>query len=249
MPKLSTDLTNRTLHPRETIFATGTLGALNAEISIAADGCNTVSIDLRGTFNLTVEIAGTVDGTNWTLIPVRQVNVAAVGHVAAIAGSTAGIFTGDCSPFRQVRARVTAYTSGAATACLSADQGLAGPFFAPTAARIETAVGAASASVTLTLPAPGAGLRQYLTWLSIDRFASALLTAAATPVTVTTTNLPGSLAFSFAADTAAQGTLDRFHEEYAFPVAASAQNTSVTIVCPATTGVIWRATAGYFVAP
>ena len=114
---------------------------------------------------------------------------------------------------------------------------------------VVTAVSAAAAAVTLTLPAPGAGLRQYLTYLSINRFASALLTAAAAPVTVTTTNLPGTLAFSLPADAAAQGTLYPWREDFAYPLASSAQNTAMTIVCPATTGVIWRVTAGYYVAP
>jgi len=39
---------------------------------INADGASTVALDLRGTFNLTVELAGSVDGTNWTLLPVRS---------------------------------------------------------------------------------------------------------------------------------------------------------------------------------
>lgn len=81
------------------------------------------------------------------------------------------------------------------------------------------------------------------------RNAAAALTAAAAPVTVTTTNIPGSLAFSFAADAALQGTIDRWREDFAFPIAASAQNTATTIVCPLTTGVIWRITAGYYIAP
>jgi hypothetical protein len=112
-----------------------------------------------------------------------------------------------------------------------------------------TAVGAAAAAVTLTLAAPGVGLRHYLTYLSMNRFAAAALTAAAVPVTVTTTNLPGTLAFSFAADAALQGTLDRWREDFSYPVMTVAQNTATTIVCPATTGVIWRVTAGFFVAP
>jgi hypothetical protein len=99
------------------------------------------------------------------------------------------------------------------------------------------------------MASPGAGLRHYLTYLSINRFATALLTAAAAPVVVTTTNLPGALAFSFAADAAAQGTMDRWREDFSFPLAASAQATATTIVCPVTTGVIWRVTAGYYVAP
>jgi hypothetical protein len=250
MAKLATDLRSETLHPRETLFINGTLGAANAEIIVDADSSGTVSLDLRGTFSMTIEVAGTVDGTNWTLIPVKPVNVASKLYVAAVTGTAAGTWVGSCAGFRQVRARVTAYTSGAATAFLATavgllDQSLDGVI----TNSIGTAVGASAAAVTLTIAAPGAGLRQYLTYLSINRFAAALLTAAAAPVTVTTTNLPGSLAFSFAADAAAQGTIDRWREDFAAPIAASAQNTAVTIVCPGTTGVIWRVTAGWYVAP
>lgn len=250
MSKLSTDFGSaRVLHPRENLFVTGNLGSLNAEIIIASDGCASVMVDLRGTFSGTFEVAGTVDGTNWTAIPVRGVNIAAIGYVAAITGTAAGVWIGGCLGYRQVRVRCTAYTSGSATAFLSVSNAADAAPQNFTTTTVVTAVGAAAASVTLTLAAPGAGLRQYLTYLSINRFATALLTAAAAPVTVTTTNLPGSLAFSFPADAAAQGTLFPWREDLAFPLAASAQNTAVTVVAPVTTAVIWRVTAGYFIAP
>jgi hypothetical protein len=250
MAKISRNLTADTMHPRENLFVVGNLGALNAEIIADCDGATTVALDLRGTFNLTVELSGTIDGVNWTPIPVRPINVAAIAYVAAVAGAVAGVWAGKCALYRRVRARVTAYTSGAAAAVLMVSngalddtlQGMATPL-------IVTTLGAAGAATTLTIPAPGAGLRQYLTYLSVNRFAAALLTAGAAPVAVTTTNLPGALAFSFAADAAAQGTLDRWREDFAFPIAASAQNTATTIVCPATPNVIWRVTAGYYVAP
>jgi hypothetical protein len=250
MAKLGLDLRSGTLHPRESLFAAGTLGALNAEIIADCDGSGSVSLDLRGTFSMTIEVAGTVDGTNWTLIPVRPLNAASVLYVAAVTGTAAGTWVGACSAFRRIRARVTAYTSGSATAVLMAnsgplDQSLSGMV----TTSIGTNTGASAAAVTLSLAAPGAGLRHYLTYLSINRFATALLTAAATPVIVTTTNLPGSLAFSFEAEAAAQGTFARWREDFAYPVAASAQNTATTIVCPATTAVIWRVTAGFYVAP
>ncbi len=252
MAKLSTDLQtpNFTLHPRENLFVTGNLGALNAEIVEPCDGSSTVALDLRGTFNLTVEVSGSVDGVNWTLIPLRPVNAASVAYVAAVAGTAAGTWVGKCGAFRLIRARVTAYTSGAAAATLSASTALLDDTLQGTITNsVGTILGTAGAATTLTLTAPGAGLRHYLTYLSINRFATALLTAGAAPVAVTTTNLPGSLAFSFAADAAAQGTLDRWREDFAYPIAASAQNTATTIVCPATTGVIWRVTAGFYVAP
>ncbi len=250
MAKLATDLRSATLHPREAIFSTATLGSLNAETIIVSDGCGTVTLDLRGTFSLTIEVAGTVDGTNWQLIPMRPINQASTLYVAAVAGTGVGSWIGQCAGYRQVRARVTAYTSGAATTTLVANAGIYDNLIhGPQTNNIGTTVGTAGAATTLTLASPGAGLRHYLTYLAINRFASALLTAGTAPVTVTTTNIPGALAFSFAAEAAAQGTLDRWREDFAFPLAANAQNTATTIVCPATTGVIWRITAGFYVAP
>ena len=252
MAKISRDLGGgTTLHPREDLFIDGTLGSVNAEVIVDCDGASTCSLDLRGTFSMTIEVAGTVDGTNWTLIPVRPINVASVLYVAAITGTTAGTWVGECAGFKRVRARVTAYTSGSATARLNASVGiipntLIGNKITPLTV---TSVGASGAAVTLTLAAAGVGLRHYITYLSINRFAAAVLTAGAAPVTVTTTNSPTSLAFSFPADAAALGTMDRWREDFAYPLAVTAQNTATTIVCPVTTGVIWRATAGYYVAP
>ena len=88
MAKLSRDLSSGTLHPRENISGSGALGALNAEILINADGASTVSFELRGTFSLTVEIAGSVDGTNWTLVTVRSNSGGS--YLAAAAGTAAG---------------------------------------------------------------------------------------------------------------------------------------------------------------
>jgi hypothetical protein len=250
MAKISKDLSVGNLHPRESLFLTGNLGSLNAEIIVQADGAASLALDLRGTFSLTIEVAGTVDGTNWTIIPVRPQSAGAMQYVAAVAGATAGVWVGKCAPFRQIRARCTAYTSGAATAVLLSDTApLDDSLQANVTPLLVTATGASGAAVTLTLPAPGQNLRQYLTYLSINRYAAAVLTASATPVVVTTTNLPGALAFSFEADAAALGTMIRWREDFAYPLVASAQNTAVTIVCPVTTGVIWRVTSGYYVAP
>lgn len=249
MAKLSRDLSAGNLHPRENLFATGNLGAVNAEVIADCDGSSTVSLDLRGTFSLTIQVLGTVDGTNWVLIPMRSQTGGL--FLASIVGTAAGLWMGSCNGYRRVRAVVTAYTSGAAIATLM-NSGAMFDDFAKNGGitpSIGTTVGTAGAATTLTIAAPGAGLRHYITYLSINRFAAALLTAAATPVSVTTTNLPGSLAFSFAADAAAQGTIDRWREDFAYPIASSAQNTATTIVCPATTNVIWRVTAGFYVAP
>ena len=250
MSKLSLELTpGTTQHPRENQTATGNLGAANATTTIRVDGCSTITLDLRGTFNLTVQVQGSVDGTNWTLIPLRPMTGGIL--VPGVTGTAVGTWTGSCAGYTQVRAIVTAYTSGTVVATLAGTLGYADDFSrnGGVTSQIGTTVGAAGAAVTLTLAAPGAGLRHYLTYLSVNRFAAAALTAAATPVTVTTTNLPGSLAITVPADGAALGTMDRWREDFAFPIMSNAQNTATTIVCPATTGVIWRVTAGYYVAP
>ena len=248
MAKLSRDLTTGTLHPRENIAGSGSLGALNAEIVINADGASTVALDLRGTFNLTVELAGSVDGTNWTLLPVRS--MAGGSYFASVAGAAAGAWVATCAGFAKIRARVTAYTSGAATATLLAATGLLDDRLlgevSPTAATVTAAL---STAATLTLTAPGAGLRHYITGLRIERHAAALLVAGTTPVVVTTTNLPGAMAFSIPMEAAAQGSA---YEKLLDPVRAimaSAQNIATTIVAPLTTSVIWRISATFYVAP
>jgi hypothetical protein len=250
MAKLSTDLRSAVLHPRETLRITGPISALNGEVITDCDGCASVALDLRGTFNGTIQVLGTVDGTNWTLIPLRPLNTAAVLYVASVVGAVPGTWVGSCAGFARVRALATAWTSGTATTTLAAsnaplDQSLLG-MVAP---GIGTAVGAASAAVTLTLASPGAGLRHYITYLSIARYAAIALTATGTPITVTTTNLPGTLAFTMPTDALPLGAIDRWREDFAYAIAANAQGTATTIVCPATTNVIWRITAGLYVAP
>lgn len=251
MAKLSKDLSAGSLHPRENIVGSALFAATNAELVIATDGAASVVLDMRGSFSLSIQVEGSVDGANWALIPIRQhvgpTSNSPVQYMASPSSGTSGAYIGSCAGFRLVRARCTAFTSGTCSVTLLAslaapDQSIVGQ----TTPFLVTAVGTAGAALTLTLPAPPGGLRHYLSFLQVNRFAAALLTAAATPVTVTTTNLPGSLAYSFEADAAAQGTMVRQREDFQFPLSATTQATATTIVCPATTGVIWRATAGYF---
>ena len=66
---------------------------------------------------------------------------------------------------------------------------------------------------------------------------------------ITTTNLPGALAFSIPVDAgAAEGIYEKVFEP-ARALMASAQNTATTIVAGAVTSVIWRLTATYYIAP
>jgi hypothetical protein len=111
-----------------------------------------------------------------------------------------------------------------------------------------TNTAAAAAACTLTLPAI-AGQFHHISHLTITRYATAAVTGTATPILVTSTNLPGSPVWTFARAQAI-GTTDI--QTLVLPGAAlksSVANTATTIVCPATTSVLWRVTAVYYGAP
>lgn len=247
MAKISRDIGVGTLHPRETIYQVGTIGALGAEVIATADGAASVSLDLRGTFVASIEVSGSIDGVNWTMIPLRLLNASSITNFTATSASLPGFWVGRCAPFRLIRARAVAYTSGAAAATLAADTApLDDSLIGMITPNIVSSTAAVGVGLTLTLPAPSAGLRQLITYMAITRYATTLLTANATPTTVTTTNLPGLPAIMLPTDAAALGTTSVWREDFSFPIAAAAQSTAITINCPAVPGVIWRATSGYY---
>lgn len=108
----------------------------------------------------------------------------------------------------------------------------------------QSVTGASGAAVTVTLPA-SSGQFHYIAAIEITKFAVATLTASATPTVVTTTNLPGSLAWTFDTAGAIGTTVQRFNT-YEQPLKSSVVNTATTIVCPATTSVIWRVNVHYY---
>lgn len=104
----------------------------------------------------------------------------------------------------------------------------------------------AGTAVTLTLPAPAAGLFHHIYRVHLTAYTTAARTGGATPVLVTTTNLPGSPVWTFAS-AAAVGTTATFQENWTSPLKSSVAATATTIVAPATTSVIWRLSANYYV--
>lgn len=110
-----------------------------------------------------------------------------------------------------------------------------------------TAIGAAGAAVTATLPAPAAGLFHYITMIEITLYSAAARTGAAAPWVVTTTNLPGSPAFTFTT-AGAIGTAERLVMPLEMPLRSSVAATATTIVGPVATGGIWRLNISYYTA-
>ena len=194
-----------------------------------------------------MEVSGSADGVNWVVLPVRPVTGGV--YLAAVAGAAPGVWVAACAGFARLRARVTAYMSGSATAVLLAATGLLDDrLLGEVSSNIGTATGVAGVAVTLTLAAPGAGLRHHLTRLAIERDAATALTAGATPTLITTTNLPGSLAFSIPVEAAVAGNVYEKIIDPARPIMSSAQNTATTIVAGVTSE-ISRITELFYVAP
>lgn len=241
--------------------STATLAAVNAELvhDVNGDNSATIYINGTGTFNATYNIQGTIDGTNYFDILSYPISQAAVGGTIPIAGTpivTEAVNAAtvqralciSCGGLARVRIRLTAYTGGSAIITINSDECESiSPYVRnqKAATLTVTATAAVSTAVTATLPAV-AGLRHYIDRISVVRSATAALTAAATPVLVTTTNIPGTPALTFGSDAAGIG-IDREQllDFGGAGMAATALNTATTIVCPIYTGVIWRVNVAY----
>jgi hypothetical protein len=239
------------MHPREAQMKSFNFTSSAGEIILDADGCSTLALDLRGTFNATFVVEGTLDGVNYnTVVPLRPMNQVSTLWVTAIAGTTQGLWVGKVGHFFKVRVRSTTYSGGPCLVTMMCDNGaFDDALLARQTSAVVTILSASGAAATLTLPSPGAGLRHYITYVAMVAFAAAATTAAATPALVTSTNLPGALAFTHANDAKAIGQMAAIREDFAYALAASAQNTATSLLVPAIPGVIWRLTVGYFVAP
>lgn len=249
-----TDAAGNIVLLRDDYTAIGTLGGLNAEVLLDVRGSNQVLVDLRTTLGaLTVSVEGTVDGTNYVALPAVRIDTLAVVLSVVSATTLAVSLVVPSGGWQRIRLRVSAYTSGNIVAIMRGSVAAVPSLPAqlpPYPATLHvTATAAAGAAATLSLPAPGAGLRQYVTHVRLERFQAALGVAAATPVLVTTTNLPGAPVFSFSQRAAEQGAIEIGAYDYGTPLQAAAANTALTIVAPVQAQTLWRLSAHYYVAP
>jgi hypothetical protein len=246
---------------RERREAAGTLNALNAELVLDVNGDESASILLLGsaaTLNCTVEFTGSVDGVNFMpvlALPYQGTSAAAPPSNAqpliVEAINTTNVvrqYMVRCGQLKKLRVRLSVFASGSADvyivsdACRSLHPALSGD--RPTSL-VVTATAAVGVALTTTLPAV-AGLRHHIDFIYVSRFATALLTAGSAPVLVTTTNMPGTPVIPFPAEAAPQGTETVRQLDFGGTgLATTTLGTASTTVCPATTGVIWRATIAY----
>lgn len=241
---------------------TGTVAALNAEVvhDVNGDESAVVFLNGTGTFTATYNIQGSPDGVNFYDLMAYPYAPASVGGTlpqpgqpvvseAVTAAVVQRMLCVAVGGLQKIRIRLTAYTSGSGAVTINSDVAASiSPYVrdqkAATLMVTVTSAGAGSAA-TATLPAV-AGLRHYIDRISVVRSATAALTAAATPVVVTTTNIPGTPALTFGSDAAGIGIdKEQIMEFGGAGIAATAVNTATTVVCPAYVGVIWRANVSY----
>lgn len=221
-----------------------TIGALNGETVIDIAQETNAVIDVRGTLSLTMIAEISFDGANYQQYPIFN----PVTELYVVSMTAAGQFMLNIpAGAKKARIRCSAYTSGSATVTFRASTAVEFIYAKDIPSSMISATGAAAAGVTLTIPSAGVGLYNYLTSLQIVKFSTAALTAAATPVLVTTTGIIGTPTFSFPADISAQGLSVEQKFEFPKPVKGTATATTMTIVCPATTAIIWRVNAAFYI--
>lgn len=133
------------------------------------------------------------------------------------------------------------------TPFLHADMSQSGGFALPSTLAVTT-LSAANTSTTATLPAV-AGQFHYITSIQVQRTCTAALTGTAA-LAITTTNLPGSLAWTAGNACAVGSTNNDVVLVPTSPLKSSVVNTATTIVCPAAgAAVVCRVTVLYYSAP
>lgn len=240
---------------------TGTLAAINSEVvhNVNGDTSAIIYFTSTGTLNATYNVQASIDGTNFFDVPAFPIAQACFAGTIPLSAqplvsetvNAASIVRALCvatGGYRKIRIRLTAYTSGTMTVTINSDESPSpNPYLRDQKAGTLTitTTAAASTAVTATLPAVPS-LRHYIDRISVVRSATAALTASATPVLVTTTNIPGLPIFTFGSDAGGVGVdKEQVMDFGGAGVGATAIGTATTVVCPAYTGVIWRINVAY----
>lgn len=189
---------------------------------------------------------------------INDASTAVIGHVITDTGSTT-VVTGTVDVAdRAARLLGIVYGSvgqltqkAASTLALAADTTVVvqhSPMDARAANLAVTVTAATGVAATLTLPAPAAGLFHYIDLIEIQLYATAARTGGATPILVTSTNLPGNPVWDFETGQAI-GTVIRQSSPFKNSLKSLLAATATTIVAPIATTGLWRITAYYHTAP
>lgn len=245
---------------RERRSGQATLAVLNSELVLDLNGdayalvyvqCNSLvgtleftgCIDQPGALFFPVPAYGYLPGHTGGSAPMSNQPLQTDSFTAA---AVSRVYSLPVGQLRKLRIRMSAYTSGNCVVHVVSDtnrsmnitQNDQNP-----ATLCVSATAAVGLAATLTIPSVS-NMRAFLDSLSIVRSATAALTPSATPVLVTTTNIPGTPSFTFGQDAGGIG-VDKIVELNCGPGGIACVSGAVTVVCPAYVGVIWRVNAVY----
>jgi len=149
-------------------FATGTINALNAAITMPTAGMSGVVFQLTGTWTGTIVLEGSVDGTNYTALPMSAFGTVVPTVLTSVTAN--GLYRANGATLSSIRVRFSAYTSGTATVMLKGGNG-SGPIIAdPTspASCTGSKVISVAAAGTSQLVALAAGKTVYVCGFSVN---------------------------------------------------------------------------------
>lgn len=96
----------------------GTLGALEAALTVLCADADSVAIQVAGTFTGTITFECSVDGTNWAALAVKASSQTAAATLVTTTTGV-GVFTIPTVGIQNVRARMSAYTDGTASVVIA----------------------------------------------------------------------------------------------------------------------------------
>jgi len=117
----------------------------------------------------------------------------------------------------------------------------------PASTKMVTVTAAVNTAVTLTLPAPAAGLFIHITDLEVVKLYAVIGVASGAGVIITSTNLPGTPAWTTEQVVGAEGSAVKVVKlTPTTPLKATAAAVAVTVVAPLQLQTIWRINCTYF---
>ena len=231
--------------------STTSLAVLNADAELVIDGDASVTIGVNAVSasTATINFFGVLDGNNIVPIPAYTVPNASVGGTInlpnlpllseALAGFTRRLYSVKSGQFKKIIVRATTAPTVAITVIIAADTGdPLNPFCkGEINAVTSTPVTGAVSAVAVNSIAPGTGLRVYVKRIRVERYATAVLTAAVAPQIVTTTLVAnGTLRLPTQADAAGVLTVSELLFDGAG--AFTALGSTLTVTVPLVTGAI-----------
>ena len=181
------------------VTASGSLAAAAQTVVLALNGQSGASVQLSGTWVGTVTFEGSNDGTNWTSVNA----VAATTSQPQPTATVNGLYRLTPGGLMQLRANMTAFTSGSATVSMRASAG-AGGFFANQILPTKITDGTNTATIKAASTAAVAGDSPLVVTMHPSTAATPVNVSAALPVG---SNKIGSVDINADPDTLASGTI------------------------------------------